>query len=777
MENNNICKQSLFFILSLVFCFSIQAQSNSQLTAFQKIQNDYKCKIQQQESVIVQTSSYYYFPGERMYFKLSILDNYGNLVADGSNYIYFVLTDINNNSIHKQICKAQNGQFNGIYNIPDSLRSGLYKIIAYTNWMQNKVTGRTFEKPILIISHKNHFSGFSDYKCDTASVNVYCESNNLLQGIDNELIVRVDKMSVKTDTVQLVTSNDSVLSNIIIDEFGIGRFTLNPAANVKYFAKAIDSKNAVVKRPLPEVRKQAYKISIEVGDHEIIIKTFIPNSGINITYLGLLSANYQKSYLLNSNASIIKIPKKEASGVVQFLLFNNDSILSGRLWYQADMMNISNFEMDTLKSASLSTIQIPLSGNNEVTDYSVNIVEYNDSWERLIYNEISIIKYFDLYNALDDFKQIPFFNENSDIKYVNACLIAAPYFRFITDNQEITEAFQKEKQGVIIRGSVYNSSANTPLKKQVVLIASPDSICQLRYIETDINGNFQFVVNDYYLNKPLYFILKDNPINKNSITIKLEDKFQGKLCNYRVVPETPDFISNILSAHKDLALTYKIFNKSDNVPIIPISKSKIYKGHFYGNPDNVTIPDEYEALDNFASIIRNLVFNAKFDTLKNGYRLKVLDLKKHSFPEDNAFVMLNNIPYPDNKSLSYLKTENISRIELKQNSYKYGDMVLPCIMAVFTNKPIAVEPLNTYITATIPLFNSEKNTVEDHANRIKNIPDLRHTIIWNKNINSSNGKIQLTFNTPDIKSNFRVSLISTNQKKLTISNSMTLIIK
>ncbi|MBW7674930.1 TonB-dependent receptor plug domain-containing protein [Chryseobacterium chendengshani] len=126
-------------IFICVFLFSnIVLKAQSQFKDFEK------------EKIYIQTNHVFYKPGEEMYFKIYAVQGANNLPANQSKVVNFELIDPSGSVVKKSKYTITNGHAEGFIYFDDEMKGGIYKIKAYTNWMQNEEGKNAFEKEITL---------------------------------------------------------------------------------------------------------------------------------------------------------------------------------------------------------------------------------------------------------------------------------------------------------------------------------------------------------------------------------------------------------------------------------------------------------------------------------------------------------------------------------------------------------------------------------------------------------------------------------------------------
>ena len=102
------------------------------------------------EKTYIQTNHVFYKPGEEMYFKIYIVQAENQLPADLSSVVNFELVDPSGTVVKKDKYEIKNGHAEGSYYFGNDVKGGIYKIRAYTDWMQNEIGKNGFEKEITV---------------------------------------------------------------------------------------------------------------------------------------------------------------------------------------------------------------------------------------------------------------------------------------------------------------------------------------------------------------------------------------------------------------------------------------------------------------------------------------------------------------------------------------------------------------------------------------------------------------------------------------------------
>lgn len=127
---------NITFVFTLFSCLFFNGQ-----TKF----SDFK-----KEKTYIQTNHVFYKPGEEMYFKIFIIQAENNLPANQSRTVNVELVDPSGAIVKKSKYAIKNGHAEGAFSFSENMKGGIYKIRAFTAWMQNETGKNVFEKEITL---------------------------------------------------------------------------------------------------------------------------------------------------------------------------------------------------------------------------------------------------------------------------------------------------------------------------------------------------------------------------------------------------------------------------------------------------------------------------------------------------------------------------------------------------------------------------------------------------------------------------------------------------
>lgn len=134
-----------FLVLVLIFnSYYVSAQGSS-------VQNK-NLNTSMQETIFLNANTTTFLTGETLFYKLYSQNPMNNTPSLISKIAYIELVDRDKNSLQKNKVYLEKGIGAGEYFIPTTLKTGNYKVIAYTKWMLNNPKLQTNVLDIFIIN-------------------------------------------------------------------------------------------------------------------------------------------------------------------------------------------------------------------------------------------------------------------------------------------------------------------------------------------------------------------------------------------------------------------------------------------------------------------------------------------------------------------------------------------------------------------------------------------------------------------------------------------------
>jgi hypothetical protein len=158
-------------ILFISFCESAAQNSYRSLTP---------------ERIYLHTDRDVYTAGDYLFYTLYLQGNQGTM----SKYAYLVLRDRHNSLIAHERLEIENLKAFGSVYLPDTLSSGVYQIVCYTNSMRNEVEEVYFNKEIVIANRfDEQLNAFTEPFNSSSAVTSSDQTSGGTTGNENLLIL------------------------------------------------------------------------------------------------------------------------------------------------------------------------------------------------------------------------------------------------------------------------------------------------------------------------------------------------------------------------------------------------------------------------------------------------------------------------------------------------------------------------------------------------------------------------------------------------------------
>jgi TonB-dependent SusC/RagA subfamily outer membrane receptor len=102
------------------------------------------------EKIYMHTNHVFFKPGEQVFFKLYLVNGQDQIATAISNVVYVDVINPAGNVIQKLNYKVEDGYAEGSYDFTEQAPGGVYKLKAYTTWMQNETDSTFFVKELTV---------------------------------------------------------------------------------------------------------------------------------------------------------------------------------------------------------------------------------------------------------------------------------------------------------------------------------------------------------------------------------------------------------------------------------------------------------------------------------------------------------------------------------------------------------------------------------------------------------------------------------------------------
>ncbi|MDO3643158.1 carboxypeptidase regulatory-like domain-containing protein [Mucilaginibacter sp. L3T2-6] len=291
------------------------------------------------EKVYLQTDKPYYAVNDTIYFKAYVTGGgNGRRLSGLSGVLNVDLIGPDGNPERTIKLKLNNGLAWGDFNLPDTLKGGIYRIQAYTNWMLNEGENSLFEKEIPVgkiekpAIPESASSVTKKHTPKAYDVQFMPEGGTLVTGNYSKIAFRaVSPDGLGTD-VKGTVSDDAGNEVCTFESIhlGMGVFAFVPGAGRHYSANITFADGTVHTMLLPPAVNEGYTLTVNAAGPDSIRLRIAAPAGAQVNKLNLIAQSGGVVYYTAETGGASRffstvIPKNRfPRGIVQFTLFTAD---------------------------------------------------------------------------------------------------------------------------------------------------------------------------------------------------------------------------------------------------------------------------------------------------------------------------------------------------------------------------------------------------------------------------------------------------------------------
>jgi hypothetical protein len=739
-----------------------------------------------QEKIYLQTDKPYYISGEKIFFRLFLLNAFSHQPTAISRYVYVELINGRDSIVIRQQIRPENQMYCGALVLPENLPSGNYRIRAYTRFMENIGGDYFFICPVYISDPEAVNSEiepiFISDPDEKFEVTFYPEGGNLIAGQSCIVAFKALSSSGKGIDIQgkIIDDGGNPITEFTSMHEGMGRFILKPEVGKSYHAICRNDAQSM-EVFLPEVKTDGRALASVWRQNKLWISiNKAPEAPASKLYLLIHTGGmviYSSEW--DESGEVIAIDKTQfPSGISHLLLLTEDfQPLSERLVFALnDDWLSANVKTQKEIYETRDRVKMDIAIDCEEGNFAVSVTDDRDIQPD---TASSILTTILLTSELKGSIVNPAFYFQKDDRHAElaADLLMMTHgwtrydipramrgdFQYLTVPNEESQSFS---------GTVKGGLFSKPYAKSKVTVISTNNSF-FDQTETDENGRFTFN-NFEFPDSTGYYIQALTKKGKDIVELYMDSIIYPKVSpsmygsrkqEEQIVPKK-DYIEKA-----DKKYIQENGARTVHLPEVEIKaqkKGNQYRSPFYREADNSISMEEIEksaAGDVVALISRvpGIMVSGKMIKLLRNHHNRPPLIKIDGFivsqenPEDmeEAANILNSISIAD-----------IAQIDVIRNTGKlaaYGSLGFNGVIEIFTKKPAEISgKLKFNVKHILPLgyqvpvefYSPRYDTPEVRNNPL---PDLRSTVYWKPDAKiASSGTVSLDFYTADSPSTYSV---------------------
>ena len=749
----------------------------------------------------------YYAAGDDIWFKAYVTAGGKHTLSTISGVLNVELINTANRIEHSVKLPLVSGLSWGDFKLPDTIKSGYYRIRAYTQWMRNAGTEYFFNKTVYIgnaiaaattnaAGHKKSDQKKLDQvkteavanrrQSAVTDVQFFPESGNLLYGINSTVAFKaVGPDGLGKDIKGVITDqNNNEIVRFSSRHIGMGEFNLLPSEGKTYKALITFADGSEKGINLPTPQNKGYVMHIDNSD-PLFIELKIDRGknddigGVNLLVQSGGEVYYAAQSRAQQSTITTMIPKsKFPSGIAQFTLFSDKGEpLNERLVFIQNNTPL-NLSVDPEGTNFTSRGKMKISvtakngtGKSVFGNFSVAVtdetkVPVNESAESTIFSNLLLTS--DLKGYVED-PGYYFIPQNDEaVEDLDVLMLTQGYRRF--EWKQVltglaTPKYQPETS-LAISGKLRSLGGGkaVPFGK-VTLLSSSGGFAML---DTVADDQGRFVFKNLQFKDSMKFVIQSKK-NKGSKNLRIEmDSINPPPVTWAMLPAASDtgfsvYMNNSKQVY-DKEISYGIKTKVTALKEVEIRDKMIKMNSSNlngpGNADQVVLtkdlpPGGGTIAEWMMGKLRGVFF--QFNPEEQVY----FPCTYESGKPVRMKMMLDGIII-DANTLASLPPEIIESVEvLRSGSYTavYGNDAYNGLILFNTKKGVDYKASANMKIYMPQGYYKAREFYSPQYNEPANKPkvDLRTTIYWNPNVaTDKDGKASVEYFNADAKGNYRV---------------------
>jgi hypothetical protein len=730
--------------------------------------NDY-ARQRLEEKLYVHTDKDFYLSGEICWFKLYLVNATTNKPMDLSKVAYLEWLDKDNKPILQAKAGLLKGYGDGSAYLPATLRSGTYKLRAYTSWMKNYGADWFFEKTITVVNARRSADMPSVPDSLYYPVAFFPEGGNFIENIPGKLGFRItDQYGRGVECSGVVTEDDQdTVARFQPYRFGIGTFMLTARTGHRYRAIFRLPDGTAIPTLLPTPQKEGMAMSVvkEGQDHWRVNVQAVGAAATGTVYLITHCREQVKkaeaATLTDGKASFVVDRQSLPGGISVLTLFNaaRQPTCERLVFRQPEHPLQLTIQPDKQQYGTRQKIDLAVNASGDTSTPQCSLSVYRvDALQGVPENRIG--EYLWLTSDLKGKIESPgyYFGHPEDEQAMDNLLLSHGWRRFhwgdVQSHGIPIFDYAPEYNGAIISAKVTDMHTGGAGKGIQVYLSVAGKRTQFTSAYSDDEGRVKFELPDFYGGQDI--ILQTNP-RDSFYRVEVQNPWAETYSDDRPITPYPlgKLDSGVLKVN-DLAL--QVLNryggerlKQFRVPAIADTTL------FYYRPDYSYLLDDYTRFTTMEEVMREYVILMLVQRRSGHYHLPLFELPYNQFFDSDPLILLDGVPVFNIDSLMTIDPLKVWRLQTVHRKVFMGSTYYPGIMNWTTYKGdlggYILDPRSTVVDyeglSMAREFYSPQYATPDAA--ATHLPDFRNVLYWTPTVPmGSGGKGSLSFYSSDL---------------------------
>jgi hypothetical protein len=722
------------------------------------------------EKLFIHTDQAGYLTGETLWLSVYYVDGTYHKPLDISRVAYIELLNKEGRAVLQTKVALTTGGGNASLFLPASLRSGTYRMRAYTNWMKNFSADYFFEKNLTIVNPFTPLDPTIPKALADYDIQFFPEGGNLVQGLSGKVAFKVADSTGHGIPVRgwLLGGQSDTLARFTSHKFGMGNFSFTPSASITYRVVMQDENGRSFTRLLPPIQPQGYVMRLKETPGDKLTITVSTNvAGASAVYLFAHTRNAIKAAEMRpiqDRETTFTLDKNAlGEGISHLTVFNaSQQPVCERLYFKRPTPVVISLKPNQPTYASRTnvtlamSVQAPLNKTNQ-TNLSVAVYRLDS----LAARSETILSYLWLTADLAGRIESPDYYlqaENDEVKQATDNLMLTHGWRrfrwtdVLQNKSAPVHPFIPEINGPIIQGTVTDPVSGEPLPNKFTYLSTPGRPIRLYVSRSDSAGRIRFEMQDFYGSQ--HIIVQTNPkdsLAKLTITNPfIESTSPPSLPALTISESQTDQLLN-------RSVAMQVQSTFEDTRTVQYRDPVVDSTAFYGKPSESYLLDTYTRFPRMEEVLREYVLGVMPRKRQGRFHLDVLNAPYRAIFEDSPLVMIDGVPVFDMEKVIDFSPLKIKQLDVVTNAYLISPALFHGVISFMTYKgDLAGYPLDArLLKLDYDGLQRQREFYAPRYDRTANVttsrlPDGRTLLYWNPALKTSTqGKTELDFYTSD----------------------------
>lgn len=716
------------------------------------------------EHVRFHTARTSFIAGETVWYKAYCKANNNQFK---SKALYVELVDHNKKSVLGQIVKISNDTAASSMVIPDTLSSGEYTLIAYTQWMRNFDEDLFAREHLIVYNPYDNSNGSSHFSYELAmEPNIFIEGGQMLDSVPSRIMIELPTYFGEPLTGRVLeNSTNREVARFDMNGDNQAVFEFIPVSNYDYKVEMGDSVSPILSVSLPSVKNRGHVIRTHhVSSNQIEVQLYAYQTTRHDLTLYVSNGHKtisQESLSSITNGAVIKMPlTEEPSGTLEIVLEHSSGKILAR-------QPVYHKQVPKLKIRNLNSTY---STNEEV---NINFKPDDDHFS-LQHISIGVHKNFSQNERPEYQVGLPSFDKKIAAYPLNG---STNIYLPKVQNDKNEDSFFNNREllihpvediGILYSGKikgVENLSSSKDIEVRLSLANATGTVLSGKL---GTSGEFAFLIDEYGAHDAYIDLIDNGKLWSNGSRARLNEKFHFIHEDFAAETKevtTSQEVTQWVEDESKRVLIQRAFNQNENGDQDTLNTPVNMKTPFYGEPETTVYPDKFFDLPNFEEITREILPRVRYKRSKDGCTMVVFN-PEGSFKSGNPLVLLDGIPVYNLCELYELTSGDINRVEIQSDERIAGNLFYDGLVAIYSSDSYKEEMEERRNDAyqikgyqpEVSFLDSYDVTHDDAGQGTT--PDFRNLLYWDPSVSFEGGKENgITFHTSDEEGEYIMRII------------------